>query len=634
MEEHNEAMVQKAGGARLKKGGKRPLMVIGILVGVVCAAYVGLCTWAGSLDTFYPNTTINDVAVGGLTVSQAAEQLRQVLPEKKIDFYLPAADQTGDGQSAPEGTLVYEEAPAATVTYRELGITDALDYESQAQLVFDLAQAEPGFFARGWNYLACLMGSRGAKGIAPEPEEAVFQEKTAQLAEEFSREPVDTSYEVTEDSLQVTVAQNGLSVSAQDLEEDTLLSLRKNAGGEENARVYVEDAKILPAQTMTAQAIHDATAGVMKNAGYDAATNTITPEQVGAEFDVSAAQAAIDAAAPGETISISAQVELPAVTADELQDVLFRDVLGECRTHVSGTSARISNVKLSAAACNGVVLNTGDVFSYNATTGQRTTAKGYQAAPAYVGGETVDEVGGGVCQTSSTIYYACLRANLEITERYAHRYVPAYIDWGMDATVSWGGPDYKFTNNTNYPIKIVATYSKGYLTVKILGTNVDGTYVKMTNEVLSKTPWETVYKDDPTLPAGTEKVTTTPYTGYKVKSYRNVYSADGKLISSTYEATSDYKVRNKVISKGPALPEAPASGEAQLPGDTTVNPGTGSETQTGGQTGTGTSGTNTGGTGGTGTETGGASGTGQGETGGSTSTTPEGETPVIVVPLG
>ena len=116
MEEHNEAMVQKAGGARLKKGGKRPLMVIGILVGVVCAAYVGLCAWAGSLDTFYPNTTINDVEVGGLTVSQAVEQLRQVLPEKKIDFYLPAADQTGDGESAPEGEILYEETPAATVT--------------------------------------------------------------------------------------------------------------------------------------------------------------------------------------------------------------------------------------------------------------------------------------------------------------------------------------------------------------------------------------------------------------------------------------------------------------------------------------------------------------------------------------
>lgn len=169
----------------------------------------------------------------------------------------------------------------------------------------------------------------------------------------------------------------------------------------------------------------------------------------------------------------------------------------------------------------------------------------------------MDEIGGGVCQPSSTLYLACLRANLEITERYAHRYVPAYIPWGMDATVSWGGPDYKFTNNTNYPIKIVTSYSGGYLTVKILGTNADGITAKITNETLSTTPWETVYEDDPTLPAGTEKVKTTPYTGYKVRTYRNLYDANGKLISSTYEATSDYKVRNKVIARGPACRRTP-----------------------------------------------------------------------------
>ena len=72
----------------------------------------------------------------------------------------------------------------------------------------------------------------------------------------------------------------------------------------------------------------------------------------------------------------------------------------------------------------------------------------------------------------------------------------------MDATVSWGGPDYKFTNNTQYPIKIVTAYADGYLTVKVLGTNVDGTSVKMTNEWLSTTPYEVVYEDDSTcLPA-------------------------------------------------------------------------------------------------------------------------------------
>lgn len=564
MEEmENTAMVQKSSGARLKKGGKKPLIVIGIILAVLCAAYLGLCAYAGSLEVFYPNTTINDVDVAGCTVTEAAERLRAELPGRQVEFYLPLPDETGDGASAPEGDTLYDEAPAATVTYRDLGVTENLDYENDAQLVFDLAQVRTGFFTRGWNYLGCLFGSMGTKGITLEPEEDIFQSQMEQLSGQFSKEPQDTAYTVDENGLQVTLAQNGLAVSPAALTEDTKLFF-SSVISEDPGRIYVADAQILPAKTMTAQAIHDATAGDVKNAGYDAATDSIIPERIGAEFDVTAAQAALDAAAPGETVTLDAEVQLPAVTAEELEGVLFRDVLGQCRTHVSGTAARINNVKLSAAACNGVVLNTGDVFSYNATTGQRTTAKGYQAAPAYVQGETVDEVGGGVCQTSSTLYYACLRANLEITERYAHRYVPAYIDWGMDATVSWGGPDYKFTNNTNYPIKIVATYSGGYLTIKILGTNVDGTSVKMTSEVLSSTPWETVYKDDETLPAGTEKVTATPYTGYKVKSYRNVYDANGKLISSTYEATSDYKVRNKVISRGPALPQTPASGGAEI----------------------------------------------------------------------
>lgn len=566
-----EAIAQRNGGKRLSGGaGKKPLIIIGILVAVLAAAYLGLCAYAASLDVFFPNTTINGVDVAGMTVQQAGEELGSTLPQRTMSFYLPLTDKSGDGVTAPEGETLYDPEPAATVSCESLGITQDLDYTAHAQSVYDRSQGQSGFFQGGWSFLAHLFHSQGAKGVYLEPDETVFRQKLSELAQTFSRPAQDTSYEVGQDSLTVTRELDGLAVTEADLEQP----IREALSSEADGAVYV-DAAILPAQALSAQDIHDAVAGSMKNAGYDAATDSITPEQAGAEFDVAEAQALLDAASPGETVEIPADIQQPHVTAAELKDVLFRDVLGQCRTHVSGTSARINNVKLSAAACNGVVLNTGDVFSYNATTGQRTTAKGYQAAPAYVGGETVDEVGGGVCQTSSTIYYACLRANLEITERYAHRYVPTYIDWGMDATVSWGGPDYKFTNNTDYPIKIVATYSGGYLTVKILGTNVDGTYVKMTNEVLSKTDWETVYKDDETLPAGTEKVTTTPYTGYKVKSYRNVYSADGKLISSTYEATSDYKVRNKVISRGPALPEqpeTPVTGPAETPAETPTQP--------------------------------------------------------------
>lgn len=87
----NEATAPK----RLKTGGKKPIIIIGVIVAVLLAAYVGLCAYANSLDIFYPNTTINGVDVAGLTAEQAAERLRQEIPEETVEFYLPLADETG-----------------------------------------------------------------------------------------------------------------------------------------------------------------------------------------------------------------------------------------------------------------------------------------------------------------------------------------------------------------------------------------------------------------------------------------------------------------------------------------------------------------------------------------------------------
>ena len=561
-----EAAVTPQGGKRLAGGGKKiPLIILGAVLAAVLAVYLGLCGWAASLDTFYPNTSLNGVKIGGLTVFQAAERMAQELPQKTLEFYLPLADETGDGISAPEGEVLYEQAPAATVTYAELGLTQTLDYTAGAEFALRVGQKSHGFFSAGWDYLAHLFGWRGSAAVPLEPEDAVFQSRLAALASQFSRAPQDTSFEIGENEILLTKYRSGLAVSADALKEPVLAAISTS-----ECESLLVDAAVLPARALSAQAIYDEVSGEMKNAGYDPVTDTITPERPGAEFDAAAAQAALDGAQPGQTVSVPAQIQLPRVTAERLRGVLFRDVLGSATTKVGGTAARISNVRLASSAFSGTVLNCGDIFSYNGTVGQRTTARGYQAAPAYVKGETVDEIGGGVCQPSSTLYLACLKSNLEITERYAHRYAPTYIEWGMDATVSWGGPDYRFTNNTDYPIKLVATYAKGYLTVKILGTKVDDIQVKMTKEVLSDTPYETVYEEDATLAPGTESVKTTPYTGHKVKTYRNLYDGSGTLISSQFEASSDYKSRNKVILRGPALPAAeepaaPASSILPLP---------------------------------------------------------------------
>ena len=548
----NEAVVQKnPGGARLKKGGKGPLVALGIVVGVLVLAYVGLCAYAGSLDTFYPNYHINGIAVGGLTVEQASQTLAAELPEQVMTLHC------GDDPVK----LGWPSDSLPSVTLGELGYTEER-CGAIARRLFD-QQKSCGFFSRGSRFLSAQFSSTGDTVSDEDLDVSVFQERVTQLALELALEPQDTTYSIGENSISITKAVNGRSVKEKAL-ADALIHAICTYSSHGELVAYISFAHFNP-WNLTAQAIYDEVATEMKNAGYDAKTDTITPEQLGAEFDVAAAQKALDAAAPGETVEIPAVIEYPKVTAEDLKAVLFRDVLGEAQTKVGGTAARKSNVKLSASSINGLVLNTGDVFSYNESVGQRTAANGYQPAPAYVKGETVDEIGGGICQTSSTLYLACLRGNLEITERYAHRYIPAYIAAGMDATVSWGGPDYKFTNNTDYPVKIVTEYKGDYVTVKLLGTNVTGITAKMTNEKLSTTDFEVVYEDDPTLAPGTEQVKTTPYTGSKWKTYRHLYDADGKLISSSYEATSDYKARNKVILKGPATPEVPAGGTAEIP---------------------------------------------------------------------
>lgn len=556
MEPIREADVQTQPGKRLaekteKRGSKRPWMIAVIIAAVLVAAYLALCAYAGSLDTFYPNRHINGIDVGGLTVSEAQSALETRLPAQTI-------------------ILVNEERQLqTTLTVAELGYT-AESFAGDAQFWMD-AERDTPFLRRGWAYLATLSGHWPGGAHWPDMNEAVLTKTVARLTEVLTEPPADTSGELDGQTLRITKAHDGYAP------ESLRPLLSDIASYSQSGYTIPVTLETLPAQDLTAQQLHDRLHGEMKNASYDAASGSIVPEQFGADFDVAAAQTALDGAAPGETVSVPAVIEEPEVTASDLKMLLFRDVLGEARTHVSGSAGRIGNVKLSAKLINGIVLNSGDTFSYNDSVGKRTEARGFKPAPAYVKGETVDEVGGGICQTSSTLYLACLLSNMEITERYAHRYVPAYIDWGMDATVSWGGPDYKFTNNTLYPVKIVTEYSKGYLTIKLLGTNIDGIRVKMTNEVLSKTPWETVYQEDSTMtPGSPDVVKVSPYTGYKVKTYQTIYDKNGSVIDSHFEAASDYKVRNKVVLQAPAA--APGSAPADLPADTLAPSDTPAET--------------------------------------------------------
>ena len=564
MEPIREAEMQTQPGKRLNEESKKNGKVWKIVVGVVAAAVVvffgACCILAHASTAFFPHTAINGVDVSGLTLQEAQSRLETVLPQRVCKIYL-----SEQNTASPE-----EREPAASITFAELGVSPEAGYDGMAKSAYILQHGK-GYCSTGFTYLKSLLGKNTGYNSSLYWDSRQLDQAIARLSAVLNSKPLDMAFQVGDHSLQLTMAKDGQSVADNELRRSIQNVVQVSS---EPEAIVDLPAEILPAKTLTAQQLYDQLHGEVRNASYDSATDSIVPEQLGADFDIAAVQKAMDEAAPGETLTVQADIQQPEVTAADLKAVLFRDVLGEAKTHVSGSAGRIGNVKLSAQIINGLVLNSGETFSYNESVGKRTADRGFKPAPAYVKGETVDESGGGICQTSSTLYLACLMSNLEITERYAHRYVPAYIAWGMDATVSWGGPDYKFTNNTLYPVKIVTKYEKGYLTVQILGTNVDGTYVKMSNEVLSKTPWETIYQEDPTMaPGSPDVVKVTPYTGYKVNSYQTIYDKDGKVIDSHFEASSNYKVRNKVILQAPAA--QPGSGTAEIPA---VTPNTPSDT--------------------------------------------------------
>jgi len=203
----------------------------------------------------------------------------------------------------------------------------------------------------------------------------------------------------------------------------------------------------------------------------------------------------------------------------------------------------------------------GKTFSYNRVVGKRSYDRGFVDATVYTGEGTEEGVGGGICQVSSTIYCAQLRANLKTVARTNHSYTVVYVPLGQDATVVYGALDYIFENDTNYPIRIDAYASGGYLTVKIMGTKVDKslTYdvISVTNSTIGIPE---VQKETPDLPVGTTEVKQKGQTGAVVSTYK-IYYKDGVEQKREFVGKSKYIAMNKIVLVGTGEPEQLPEGE-------------------------------------------------------------------------
>lgn len=526
-----------------KKRSRAPIL-IAVLCAVLLALYCALCAFGGSGDTLRDGTTVNGINIGGMTKDQAVSALTEQL----------AGTTSVEGTDYSAIDVVPDIPDAQTYT---VDLSGCLSFDVTDTVEQAWAHDHGGMFlSRGIRFLTTLGGGKSYH-VAPQTADAAQVRSALEATGILTlNTTTQTTYALTDTTLDFTMGVSGVSVD----ENALIQKILDNTAKGDYSSITCEMVSADP-DPIDIQAIHDALYAEPANATLEVADDgsyTVTDSVQGIDFDVAGAQSILSAAQPGETVSVPLNRQDPAIDTATLKANLFKDVLGEYTTSVSGTADRRSNVQLAAQKCSGTILLPGEVFAYNQVVGQRTEAAGFKKAGAYSNGETVQELGGGVCQDSSTLYCAALYANLEIVERHNHSYVSSYVPIGMDATVSWGGPDFQFRNNTDYPIKVVASYANSKVTFQIVGTKTDDYSVKITTETIGTTAPTVQEVPDDTLEAGTTQVADKGHTGYKVQSYRHVYDASGNVVYEGKESLSSYKMTPKIIHVGTKVAETPA----------------------------------------------------------------------------
>ena len=504
--------------------GKKAVIIAAIALAAIIAVGIGGGAIIGHGKTIHPGMALGDVELGGMTKSEAAAALAAAGWESRdfgsVKVQLPAGYEFSI--SAEEAGLTMDCTQAAEAAY---------DFGHSGNPIKDL-------FA----YFKCIGGNATVKDLVDTGDNEgickIIEDKATVL-----NELLEKGYIVDADKSTLTMVKGA---GNEKLDADALCGMIIDAL-EDGKESITYELSYDDSASCDFDKLHEEIFVEPVDAGYDAKTQSVVESVKGIDFDVKEAQKLWSGAKAGELVVVPLKVTLPEHNLENFNGELFSDLLGTQTSNYSSSSAsRATNVELAASKINGVILNPGDSFSYNDTVGQRTEAAGFKAAGAYANGKVVNEVGGGICQVSSTLYCAVLYANLEITARTCHYFPVSYLPAGLDATVSWGGPEFKFVNNRTFPVKIVAKCAGRNLTVEIWGTDLDGSYVEMNYTKGSASG------------------------GFTADTYRSVYDKDGNLISRTHEAHSFYHYHDEDISTPAqtAKPEASAAPETQAPAAT------------------------------------------------------------------
>ena len=513
-----------------KKKSKRKKIIIASIIGIILLIGLLFSTIFALINMnnskIISGVKIEGIEVSGLSKDEAKSKLEAIYNEKKE-------------KEIPIKYNEYESSINPSMIELNYDIDKAVDEAMNIG-------RNNNIFINNYNILFTLIGKKDIN-----VEMSINEEATRKIIEDTGANlpgvVIESSYYIEGENLIITKGKEGIKIDTESL----LSKVKERLDNAEIINDYIE----IPVTTKTPEPIdvdkiHSEVYKEVQDAYYTKDPFEIHPEVEGVDFNVDEVKAMI-AAEDKDEYTVKLTITKPKVTVNDIGTEAFPDKLGTFTTRYDERDRdRTTNLKLACQKLNNQVVLAGATFSYNKTLGERTIAAGYKNAAVYENGQVVDGIGGGICQISSTLYNAIVDANLETVERRNHQFVTSYVPAGKDATVVYGMTDFKFKNTRKYPVKIIATAQNGIATISIYGVKEEVEYdVELQVKQISTIPVTTVYQEDSSLPAGTEKVKQVGAKGVKTETYL-VKSLNGKVVSSELVSRDTYNAMQRIVLRG------------------------------------------------------------------------------------
>jgi vancomycin resistance protein YoaR len=238
----------------------------------------------------------------------------------------------------------------------------------------------------------------------------------------------------------------------------------------------------------------------------------------------------------------------PAVTLDILKaQGIERKLIEFSTSFPTRDEGRIHNIRATAQTIHDRLLKPGEIFDYGEVIRQTEETFGFREAPVIVNGKIVPGIGGGICQVSTTLYNAVLRAGLEVVERRNHSLPVSYIALGQDATFASGHINFKFRNNTESYLLIRTETDERRITVKLFGNAPGNVTYDIESKIVETIPPPVKYVRNPALPIGGKQLILQGKPGYVVETYR-ITKQDGNVVAETKISRDTYSPQPTVIA--------------------------------------------------------------------------------------